>query len=102
MLKDINLADIRFHDLNFFYCTLFLKNNISEKAVSKQLGHATEIINVDVYEKNEEILTDCLEELEPFIESIRPRLKGIVYSDFSNDDKLLKQQELLVSDLLLV
>lgn len=98
LLKENNLPDIRFHDLRASYCTLLLKNNINEKAVSKQLGHATEIITVDVYGDNEEIIADCLNELEPFIESVKPRtiIKG---NDFSNDSDLLKQ-EIWISDLL--
>lgn len=100
LLKDNNLPDIRFHDLRASYCTMLLKNNINEKAVSKQLGHATEIITVDVYADNEEIIADCLEELEPFIEGVKPQMKEQTDNDFSDDNELLEQQESLISDLL--
>ena len=36
------------------------------------MGHATEIISVDVYGDNEEIISDCLDELEPFIDMVKP------------------------------
>ncbi len=100
LLKDNNLPDIRFHDLRASYCTMLLKNNINEKAVSKQLGHATEIITVDVYADNEEIIADCLDELEPFIEGVKPQKKELTDNDFSDDNELLEQQESLIIDLL--
>lgn len=98
LLKENNLPNIRFHDLRASYCTMLLKNNINEKAVSKQLGHATEIITVDVYGDNEEIIADCLNELEPFIESVKPKTM-IQDNDFSNDSDLLDQEK-WISDLL--
>ena len=79
---------------------MLLKNNINEKAVSKQLGHATEIITVDVYADNEEIIADCLDELEPFIEGVKPQKKELTDNDFSDDNELLEQQESLIIDLL--
>ena len=51
---------------------MLIKNNFNSKAISKQKGHATEIISVDVYGDNEEIISDCLDELEPFIEDVIP------------------------------
>lgn len=99
LLKENNLPDIRFHDLRASYITLLLKNNINEKAVSKQLGHSTEIITVDVYGDNAEIIEDCLNELEPFIESVRPKII-IKENDFSNDSELLEQQEIWIGDIL--
>lgn len=98
MLRENNLPDIRFHDLRASYCTMLLKNNINEKAVSKQLGHATEIITVDVYGDNEEIIADCLDELEPFIESVKPKTI-LQENDFSNDSDLLEQEK-WINDLL--
>lgn len=98
LLKENNLPDIRFHDLRASYCTILLKNNINEKAVSKQLGHATEIITVDVYGDNEEIIADCLNELEPFIESVKPKIT-LQENDFSNDSDLLEQEK-WINDLL--
>ena len=73
LLKDNNLPDIRFHDLRATYCTLLIKNNFNLKAISKVMGHSSEIISVDVYGDNEEIIADCLDELKPFIKLVKPK-----------------------------
>ena len=36
------------------------------------MGHAKEIITIDVYGDNQEIIEDCLEVLEPFIDEVIP------------------------------
>lgn len=73
LLKDCGLPDIRWHDLRTSYCTILLKANFSPKAVSVLMGHAKEIVTVDVYGDNKNI-GDCLDELEPFIEEVLPRV----------------------------
>lgn len=75
LLKDNNLPDIRFHDLRATYCTILVKENFNLKAISKMMGHASEIISIDVYTDNAQIVTDCLDELEPFIDSIKPKME---------------------------
>lgn len=85
LLKDCNLPDIRFHDLRATYSTLLLKNNFNSKAISKLMGHATDIITVDVYGDNDEIIADCVDELETFIESVRPKKK---ISELDDGDEL--------------
>ncbi|MBU1143178.1 MAG: site-specific integrase [Firmicutes bacterium] len=72
ILKKNNLPDIRFHDLRATYCTLLVNEKFNLKAISKMMGHASEIISVDVYTEKSKIVNDCLEELEPFIESVIP------------------------------
>lgn len=91
LLKDCNLPDIRFHDLRATYSTLLLKNNFSSKAVSKLMGHATDIITVDVYGDNEEIISDCSDELNSFIEEVRP----------NNDEKNGDNSDVLICDQIL-
>lgn len=91
LLKDCNLPDIRFHDLRATYSTLLLKNNFSSKAVSKLMGHATDIITVDVYGDNEEIISDCSDELNSFIEEVRP----------NNDEKNADNSDVLICDQIL-
>ena len=91
LLKDCNLPDIRFHDLRATYSTLLLKNNFSSKAVSKLMGHATDIITVDVYGDNEEIISDCSDELNSFIEEVRP----------DNDEKNGDNSDILICDQIL-
>ena len=36
------------------------------------MGHAKEIITIDVYGDKQEIIEDCLEVLEPFIDEVLP------------------------------
>lgn len=72
LLKDCGLPDIRWHDLRASYCTMLLKENFSPKAVSTLMGHAKEIITVDVYGDNK-VIGDCIEELEPVIRELLPQ-----------------------------
>lgn len=66
------MPDIRWHDLRSSFCTLLLKNNFNPKAVSKLMGHAKELITMDVYGDNREIIADCVDELEPYIDEVLP------------------------------
>lgn len=77
LLKENDLPDIRWHDLRATYCTILLKNDFNPKAVSKLMGHAKEIITIDVYGDNREIIEDCLEVLEPFIAEVLPTQEKI-------------------------
>ncbi len=73
LLRENNLPDIRWHDLRSTYATMLLKENISPKAVSKTLGHAKEIITIDVYGDNKEIISGDIPELDSFIKDVLPR-----------------------------
>ena len=88
LLRENNLPDITFHDLRSTYCTLLLKNDFNPKAVSKLLGHAKEIITIDVYGDTAEIIEDCLSELQPFIDDVLPEEELEDKADFSGDDYL--------------
>ena len=77
----IPIPDIRWHDLRATYCTILLKNDFNPKAVSKLMGHAKEIITIDVYGDNREIIEDCLENLEPFIDEVLPEEEVIDLCD---------------------
>ena len=81
LLKENGLPDIRWHDLRATYCTILLKNDFNPKAVSKLMGHAKEIITIDVYGDNREIIEDCLENLEPFIDEVLPEEEVIDLCD---------------------
>ena len=72
LLKDSNLPDIRWHDLRSTFCTLLLKNDFNPKAVSKLMGHSKEIITVDIYGDNREIIAEKIPELEEFIREVAP------------------------------
>lgn len=83
LLKECDLPDIRFHDLRATYSTVLLKHNFNSKAISKLMGHASDIITVDVYGDNDEIIADCVDELETFIESVRPE-----QLEYNSEDEL--------------
>lgn len=70
LLKSNNLPDIRWHDLRGTFCTLLLKNDFNPKAVSKLMGHAKELITMDVYGDKRGIIADCVDELQPFIDEV--------------------------------
>ena len=91
LLRECNLPNIRFHDLRATYSTLLLKNDFSSKAISKLMGHATDIITIDVYGDNEEIIADCVDELSSFIEEVRP----------NNADENGDNSDILVCDQIL-
>ena len=57
------LPDIRWHDLRSTYCTLLLKEEFNPKAVSKLMGHAKELITIDVYADNKGIIADGVPEI---------------------------------------
>ena len=83
LLKSLDLPDIHFHQLRNTYATILLKNSFNSKGVSHLLGHAKEIISVDVYGDTQEIIEDCLDVLEPFIEEVIPKERKNQYYDYS-------------------
>ncbi len=83
LLKSLDLPDIHFHQLRNTYATILLKNSFNSKGVSHLLGHAKEIISVDVYGDTQEIIEDCLNVLEPFIEEVIPKERKDQYYDYS-------------------
>lgn len=101
LLQENGLPDVRWHDLRATYCTILLKNNFNPKAVSKLMGHAKEIITIDVYGDNKEIIADCLEELEPFIEEILPQEEEFNLYEIDCMDKfildLFKDEQLKIA-----
>lgn len=78
ILEENNLPNIRWHDLRSSYCTLLLKKNFSPKAVSNMMGHAKELITVDVYGDNAQLITDNTEALDQFIQE----LTSLSYEEF--------------------
>ena len=86
LLEDNGLPDIRWHDLRSTFCTILLKNNFNPKAVSQLMGHAKEIITIDVYGDTAEIIEDCLDDLQPFIDEVIPKEESESGTDFSEDD----------------
>ena len=94
------MPNIRWHDLRSTFCTILLKNNFNPKAVSQLMGHAKEIITIDVYGdtaeilkdtsmpfgETNEIIEDCLDDLQPFIDEVIPKEESESGTDFSEDN----------------
>ncbi len=75
LLAESGLPDIRWHDLRSTYCTLLLKEEFNPKAVSKLMGHAKELITMDVYADNREIIADGVPEIEAYMEMVLPNME---------------------------
>lgn len=73
LLADNGLPDIRWHDLRSTFCTLLPKNEFNPKAVSKLMGHAKEIITMDVYGDNKGIIADGVPEISDFMDEVLPK-----------------------------
>lgn len=58
------------------YSTILAKNNFSLKAIAVLLGHSSEIITFENYTDKNEIIQDCLQEMEPFMEDVLPKDNG--------------------------
>ncbi len=95
LLEDNGLPDIRWHDLRSTFCTILLKNNFNPKAVSQLMGHAKEIITIDVYGDTAEIIEDCLDDLQPFIDEVIPKEECESGTDFSEDNYIEQISEFL-------
>ena len=92
LLKENDLPDIRFHDLRHTYSTLLIMNDYDLKAVSKLMGHAHSIITIDVYTDKTKLAALCLEELEPFIASVKPKLEN-AKNNYTNLEKLVNTND---------
>ena len=77
LLAENGLPDIRWHDLRSTYCTLLLKEAFNPKAVSKLMGHAKELITMDVYADNKGIIADGVPEIEEYMKEVLPNLREI-------------------------
>lgn len=73
LLKNTGLPDIRWHDLRSSFCTLLLKSDFNPKAVSKLMGHAKELITMDVYGDNQNIIPEEIPELTSYIDDVLPK-----------------------------
>lgn len=72
LLAENGLPDIHWHDLRATFCTLLLKNDFNPKAVSQWMGHAKEIITIDVYGDNSNIIEDGVPEINAYMETVLP------------------------------
>ena len=83
LLAENGLPDIRWHDLRTTYCTLFLKESFNPKAVLKLMGHAKEIITINTYGDNTNIIADGVSEIEAYMKEVLPD---------SEEEKRFKQE----------
>lgn len=72
LLKDLDLPDVRWHDLRATASTTLLVAGFSPKAVSKMMGHAKEILCVDVYGDSRKMAAIKLDRLEEYISDVIP------------------------------
>lgn len=72
LLRSIGLPDIRWHDLRSTYCTLLLKSDFNPKAISKLMGHAKELVTVDIYGDNANIIPEEIPELLAYMRDVLP------------------------------
>lgn len=88
LLEENHLPDIRFHQLRTTYTTILLKNDFNIKGIANLLGHSKEIISADIYGDTQQIIEDCLYAMEPFIESVLPKIQEDKYFDHSDLDEI--------------
>lgn len=67
----------------YFEEPFWVKNNFNLKGISKLLGHSKEIISADVYGDTKEIIADCLDVLEPYMEEVLSPERAGKFHDFS-------------------
>ena len=97
--EDNNLPDLSFHKLRTTYTTILAKNDFSMKAISKLLGHSSTMITFENYTDKNEIIQDCLEDLEPFIERVveTDKIKVTDCTDIETDTIMQEYYEYLAS-----
>ncbi|WP_270496483.1 tyrosine-type recombinase/integrase [Eisenbergiella porci] len=96
LLQENHLPDIRWHDLRSTFCTILLKNDFNPKAVSKLMGHAKELITMDVYGDNRGIIADCVDELQPFIDEVLPDPDEEMELATENIDVMISAEDYLI------
>lgn len=82
------LPDIHWHGLRSTYCTLLLNMEFNPKAVSKLMGHAKELITMDVYGHNANIIPEEIPELFSYMNEVMP--------DKSGDDTEIRTPDILI------
>ena len=93
LLSQNNLSNVTWHHLRSTFCTILLKNDFNPKAVSKLMGHAKEIITVDVYGDRRNMIADGVEELQPFLDEVLPGHEEEI--DTSSEEFLIDPDEFI-------
>ena len=60
------------------------------------MGHAKEIIMLDVYGDNREIIADCVDEIQPFIDEVLPNENLDLELQTENMDVVISAEDYLI------
>ena len=72
VVTELNMKDVRFHDLRHSYAVVSLKSGDDVKTVQENLGHATASFTLDTYgHVTEKMKKDSADRMQTFIESVR-------------------------------
>lgn len=86
LLKDLELPNVRWHDLRGTCATILLLNGMSPKAIAENLGHASEIVTIDNYIDKSKLSVVKLDRLDSFIAAVVPMDNNDkVTNDFSKN-----------------
>ena len=77
------------------FCSILLKNNFNPKAVSQLMGHAKEIITIDVYGDIAGSIEGCLDDRRPFIDEVILKEESESGTGFSEDNYIEQISEFL-------
>lgn len=95
LLRKAGLPDIRWHDLRSTYCTLLLKQDFNPKAVSRLMGHAKELITMDVYGDNVNIIPEEIPELLAYMDEVMPGKVPVCSSGEDVPGTMINMEEFL-------
>lgn len=71
VVTELNMKDVRFHDLRHSYAVASLRSGDDAKTVQENLGHATAAFTLDVYgHVTEQMKTESANRMEAFIRSV--------------------------------
>ena len=71
VVAEVNMKDVRFHDLRHSYAVVSLKSGDDVKTVQENLGHATASFTLDTYgHVTEKMKKDSADRMQAFIKSV--------------------------------
>jgi len=71
VVTELNMKDVRFHDLRHSYAVVSLKSGDDVKTVQENLGHATAFFTLDTYgHVTEKMKKDSADRMQAFIKSV--------------------------------
>lgn len=72
LLAECGFPDMHWHDSRHTYATILSENNLSLKSIASAMGHSKEIFTADTYTNPQQIITDGLSAIQPFLEEVLP------------------------------